>query len=92
MIDLSQSLKENYELFLSNFKNSFEIKDEVSSYAVYKLSVYMLQMGDYANARKMAGISLRYRDNPNLFLLCDENFSKADWFVRNAEKIKININ
>ena len=96
MIDLSQSLKENYDLFLSNFVENFEVMDEMSSYAVYELSQYMLQNQDYNTARKMAGFSLRFKGNPELLLLYNENFKKTDWFIRNKERvlqqIKINVN
>ena len=37
MIDLSQSLDEDYQIFKSHFDNDFEVKDEISSYAVYKI-------------------------------------------------------
>jgi len=96
MIDLSQSLNENYDLFLLNFADNFEVKDEMSSYALYKLSNYMMQNQDYDAARRMAGFSLRFKGNPELLLLCEKNFNKADWFVRNAERtlqqIKIDMN
>jgi len=92
MIDLSESLNEDYELFLSNFKNNFEVKDEISSYAIYKLSQYMLQNQDYPTARKMAGIALRYKGDPNLLILDEENLKKIEWLLRNAEQILANTN
>jgi hypothetical protein len=87
MIDLSESLKESYEFFLSNFKNNFDVNDEISSYAVYKLSQYMLQNQDYQTARKIAGISLRYKNNPDLLFITQNNFNKIDWFTRYSETI-----
>ena len=87
MIDLSQSLDEDYQFFKSHFVNDIEVKDEISSYAVLKLSEYMLQNFDFVNARKMAGISLRYKGNQNLLRLTEENFDKSIWFFKNADVI-----
>ena len=86
MIDLSALLEEDYHLFLDNFKDNFAVVDEISSYAVYKISVYMLRNFDYMNARKYAGLALRYKGNPNLTELYYEQFKKADWFVKNADR------
>ena len=85
MIDLSNSLHENYELFLNIFRDNFEVKDEISSYALYKLSQYMMENQDYIRARKMAGFSVRFTNDTNLLLVTQQNFNKTDWFVRNAE-------
>jgi len=87
MIDLSASLEEDYHEFLQNFENDLEVKDELSSYAIYKLSEYMLKNFDYLNARKIAGLALRYKGNSNLLKLTEENYKKTEWFFRNAEKI-----
>jgi hypothetical protein len=87
MIDLSVMLGENYNLFLENFKQNFEVKDEQSSYAVFKISQYSLSNFDIINARKLASLSLRYKNNPDLNEVLKSNFTKTDWFVRNAEVI-----
>jgi hypothetical protein len=86
-IDLSNSLDEDYKMFLLNFKDNLEVKDELSSFAVFKLSEYMLKNFDYANARKMAGFALRFKDDSNLLKLTEQQFKKADWFYRNAQRI-----
>jgi hypothetical protein len=85
MIDLSSSLGEDYNAFLLNFENNLEVKDELSSYAVYKISEYMLKNFDYINARKMAGFSLRYKGDANLLKLIEEHYKKTEWFFRYAE-------
>jgi len=87
MIDLSNSVKENYFEFLHIFENHLEVIDEMSSYAVFKLSEYMLKNFDYVNARKMAGFALRFKGDSNLLKLTEEQFKKADWFYRNAQRI-----
>jgi tetratricopeptide (TPR) repeat protein len=87
MIDLSTSLEEDYRTFLQYFENDLVVKDEMSSYAVYKISEYMLNNLDYVNARKMAGLALRYKGNANLLKLTEEHYKKTEWFFRNAENI-----
>jgi hypothetical protein len=87
MIDLSASLEEDFQAFLQNFENDLEVKDELSSYAVYKISEYMLKNFDYNNARKMAGFSIRYKVDANLLKLTEEHYKKTEWFFRNAENI-----
>ncbi len=87
MIDLSKSLKEDYHSFLLNFENNIDVKDELSSYAVFKLSEYMLLNFDYVKARKMAGFALRYKGNYNLLQVTEENLKKAEWFYKNADRI-----
>ncbi len=87
MIDLTSSLGEDYHAFLLNFENNLEVKDELSSYAIFKLSEYMLQNFDYARARKMAVLALRYNGNFNLLKLTEENSKKTEWFFRNVERI-----
>ncbi|MBE0571949.1 MAG: hypothetical protein IH618_10430 [Ignavibacteriaceae bacterium] len=87
MIDLSTSLEEYYQAFLQNFENHLEVKDELSSYAVYKISEYMLKNFDYNNARKMAGFSLRYKSDANLLKLTKEHYKKIEWFFKYAENI-----
>lgn len=85
MIELSKSLEEDYNLFLNNFEKDFQVKDETSSYALLKLSEYMLQNLDFMRARKIAGFSIRYKKNINLLKVTELNFNKADWFLRNSE-------
>ena len=87
MIDLSERLDEGYQSFLSFFEKDIEVKSEISSYAAYNLSQYMLKHFDYVKARKMAGIALRYKSNLNLLYVTKNNFNKADWFQRNAESV-----
>jgi predicted transcriptional regulator len=87
MIDLSNSVKENYLEFLHIFENHLEVIDEMSSYAVFKLSEYMLKNFDYVNARKMSGFALRFKGDSNLLKLTEQQFKKADWFYRNAKRI-----
>lgn len=87
MITLSESLDESYELFISNFKNNFLVTDVYSSYAALKLSQYMLKNFNYLNSIKMAGLSLRFKDDKSSLNLKKENFRKTEWFRKNAQNI-----
>jgi hypothetical protein len=87
MIDLSYSMDEDYKNFLSAFKNDLKVNDELSCYAVFKLSEYMLKNYDFLNARKMAGLALRYKENPNIHNLVQEHHLKTEWFYKSADRI-----
>ncbi len=87
VINLSETLEENYKLFLSGFEDNFAIEDFYSSYASLKLSQYMLKNFDFVNARKMAGLALRFKDEKRILELKRENFEKAEWFHKNAERV-----
>ena len=91
MITLSERLDENYKLFLSGFNNSFEVEGFYSSYAALKLSQHMLRNYDFVNARKMAGLSLRFREKNRISELKKENFQKSEWFHKNGERILENM-
>ncbi len=87
LIDLSKQIGIEYKTFLKNFDKIFNFDSVESSYALFKLSRYMLENGDYIGSRKMAALSLRFK-NGNPFLTAFKyNFDKATWFSLNAEKV-----
>ena len=85
-INLARALNEDYKLFIKNFDKTIRIKDYSSSYAVYKLSIYMLENLDFPTARKMAALSLRYNYDKNFNYILQSNFDLTDWFYYNGEK------
>lgn len=87
MIYLSENLDEDYNLFVENLDKKFTVYNYSSSYAALVLSKYMLDKYDFVNARKMAGLSLRYNSDENLKEIQKVQFNKAIWFYENAEKI-----
>ncbi len=87
LIELSESLKESYELFLENFEENILVNDFFSAYAVLNLSQYMLKNNDIDNAKKLAALSLRFKDDNLINQMQYENFKKAVWFDDNAENI-----
>ncbi len=90
VISLSKNLNINYKQVIKNFNKTFIIDNLESSYAVYKLSDFMLANGDYANARKYSALALRYKVQNPFYLAMKQNNSKAKWFLNNADSI-INI-
>jgi hypothetical protein len=92
MIYLSIALDEDYGAFLLNFSRHLEVKDEKSSYAVFKISEFKLKNLDFINANKMAALSIRYKGNTDLLKLTGEHYKKTGWFLKNADKILGEIN
>ncbi len=84
--ELSRTLKENYDIFISQFKKTITVNDYRSSYAVYKLSSFMLENLDFARARKMAALSLRNTDDYSFLSLQKENYKKCTWMYFNGAK------
>jgi len=87
IIELLRSQKIEYKQSLSIFNKTFIVSNIESSYAAFKLSKYMLENYDFVNARKYAALSLRYKDENIFFTAMQEQFKKADWFVKNANKV-----
>ncbi len=86
LVDLSRSLNENYNIFISQFKKTLIVNDYQSGYGVYKLSSFMLENLDYIKARKMAALSLRFSGDISFTKLQNENYKKCSWMYFNAEK------
>ncbi len=84
--ELSRTLKENYDIFISQFKKTIIVDDYRSSYAVNKLSSFMLENLDFARARKMAALSLRYSGDYSFILLQKEDYKKCTWMYFNGAK------
>ncbi len=87
LIDLAQVIGVEYNKFIKNFNKVFTIDNVESSYALFKLSQYMLENGDYTGSRKMAALSLRFKDKNPFIISLQQNFEKANWFSLNADKI-----
>ncbi len=83
MITLSNFYEEGYDLFLNQFGKNFDVTDFAGSYAMFKLSNYMLQNLDFARARKTAALALRYKGDFNYNEIIKANYLKADWFYKN---------
>lgn len=87
LTNLSERLNEDYSIFLQQFDKKMEVTDFTSSYGVLKLAEYMMQHFDYKNARKMAGLSLRYSSDSNLMQYAKSIYSKAEWLHSNSAYI-----
>ena len=84
--ELSRNLKENYYIFISQFKRTIAVDDYRSSYAVYKLSQFMLENLDFKRARKMAAMSSRYSGDISFTKLQNENYKKCTWMYFHGDK------
>jgi hypothetical protein len=87
MIDLSRKMDEDYRLFISQFSNHYSDGTYESSYAFYKLSNYMLENLDFSNARKMAALALRFKEDVNFSNLLERNHYKIMWLQNNQESL-----
>jgi len=87
IINLSEVLDEQYNIFLKNFNKIIKVNDYKSSYSSFLLSKYMLANYDFINAKKIAGLSLRYHFDSNINTILKEQLYKAKWFALNAEEI-----
>ncbi len=87
LVDLAGSLDENYNLFLKLFNKTITVNSYPVSFAVYRLSVYLLSHLDFTRARKMAALSMRYDNDKNFNFILKENFNKADWLYENGNRI-----
>ncbi|HEY6907447.1 MAG TPA: tetratricopeptide repeat protein, partial [Ignavibacteriaceae bacterium] len=92
LIDLAQSLGENYNSFLNLFKNTIIVDSYQSSFAVYRLSEYLLSNLDFSRGRKMAALSMRYDNDKNFNFILEENFNRSKWLYENGNKILSTIN
>jgi hypothetical protein len=91
MIDLSKALDEDYRLFRSHINNQYTDETYESSYAFYKLSNYMLENLDFTNARKMAALATRFKEDKNFLYLLEKNQYKILWLQNNHESLLARI-
>ncbi len=91
LIDLANSFNENYDLFIKQFHKKIEVTDFQSSFAMFKLSNYMLAHLDFNGARRIAALALRYNDDKDFQIILKSNFNKADWFYKNYSNVLKNV-
>ena len=91
MIELSEKLEEDYQLFLKYFDNRFQVNDFWSSYAMLKLSEYMYANLDFVNARKFSALSLRFNSDPVLLLFAEDINRKNEWSFQNSKIVFNNL-
>ena len=91
MIELSERLEEDYQLFFKYFENRFQVNDFWSSYAMLKLSEYMYANLDFVNARKFSALSLRFNSDPVLLLFAEDINRKNEWSFQNSKIVFNNL-
>ncbi|MDX1373879.1 MAG: hypothetical protein R3321_15495, partial [Nitrososphaeraceae archaeon] len=92
LIELSNALDENYANFKKQFENNISVTDYYSSYAVFKLSEYMLKNYDFDFARRLAGFALRFNDDYRIKELLKNNLEKTRWFFDHGNNYLKQIN
>lgn len=96
LLQLAKVNKIEYNVLQKIFDKTFNINNIESSYAVFKLSQYLLEIGIYNNSRKMAALSLRYKTGNPFYFTFKQNYDKVNWFYSNADikiaKFKYQIN
>lgn len=88
---LSNIVGQNYNAFISRFNRKFNVYNYSSSYAMFKLSGYMMDNLDFANAREIAKLAMNFKNDENFNEILKSNFEKANWFYYNADSILTNI-
>jgi hypothetical protein len=85
LVSLAGILHEDYDIFLKQFEKRLIVNDYHSSYGTFVLSKYMMKNFDFLLARKMAGLSMRYREDDDYLNILEENYIKSDWFYTNSD-------
>ncbi len=91
LINLSQITKADNKDFFSLFDKIFRVTDYESSYAVYKLSQFMMDNMNLIKARELAALSLQYQGDENFSEILKANFKKADWLYYKADSILLSL-
>ena len=92
LVDLAETLNESEEIFLEIFNKSIQVDNYPGSFAVYRLSVFLLAHLDYTRGRKMAALAMRYDTDKNFNFILSENYNKADWLYEHGNEILSSIN
>lgn len=87
IINLSGHFNENFKLFLKNFNKPLKAFNYISSYAVFKISEYMLSNLDFKGARKTAVLAMRHLETNNFMTILKGYYEKCDWIFKNHKKI-----
>ena len=91
LIDLANSLKIPYKEFLRIFDKNIIVNDIYSSYACYYFSEYLMEHSDYANARKVAALSLRFNSGDEIHLFLRSHLLKSEWMNYHSDSILKNL-
>ncbi len=84
LINLAGSVDKEYQLFLKQFSGKIVVDDYESSFAMYRLSNFMMQNFDFYRARKMAAFSLRYKSDKNFYEILNDNYNAVNWIYKNS--------
>lgn len=91
LINLAEMLKIDYKVFSREFERKLSANNYRESYAVFKLSEYMLENSDFDGAVKMAGLATKFNGDENFNEILKRNFDKSLWIDYNASRILGNL-
>ena len=91
LIDLANRFEGDYTLFMTIFGKNFDVEDFSGSFAMYKLSNYMLVHLDFERARKIAALAMRVETDKNFNTILKSNYEKINWFYLNSKSVLNNI-
>jgi hypothetical protein len=91
LIDLANRFEGDYTLFMTIFGKNFDVEDFSGSFAMYKLSNYMLVHLDFERARKIAALAMRVETDKNFNTIPKSNYEKINWFYLNSKSVLNNI-
>ncbi|MDR3627701.1 MAG: hypothetical protein P4L45_12740, partial [Ignavibacteriaceae bacterium] len=90
LVDLAGRFEADYNLFIAIFTKNFDADDYSESYAMYKVSNYMIAHSDFETARKIASLALRVKNDENFDAILKSNYYKINWFYNNYKNILSN--
>lgn len=91
LIELAENLNVDFNIFRKVFEKKFTVNDFSSSYAAYKLSIYFARNLDFSDAVKFASLSLRYKQDGNLYMVLQSNFDAQYWIYKNKKRLLTTI-
>jgi len=92
LLQLAAQLQIDPDSILDFLRGRMRAEDQISCYALLKVSQYALKKGDYVSARDFAILTFSYKINKDDQHSYIENLRKINWFINNAEDIEITIN
>lgn len=79
LINLSESLNENYDSFINRIKHNLKVVSEETSFAAYQLSEYAKNNSEFDDAVRFAGIALESCNEKSRLPVLKENLEKLEW-------------
>ncbi len=86
-INLWEMLHGEYSIFVKNYYSDFKVNDYAGSYAMFKLSQYMVEKLDFKRAQKIAALAINYSGDKNFDEILANNYEIIEWLNSNASRV-----